>query len=80
MPDLMNYKAFQRSHWKRIKMTDMLEKTFKELKRRTKVVIISPNEGPFLRLAVSILMDINKEWVTSKRYLSIEMEQVMGTG
>ncbi|VUT28188.1 MAG: Transposase, Mutator family [Candidatus Syntrophoarchaeum sp. GoM_oil] len=38
MPDLMNYKAFSRSHWRRIKTTNMVERINKELKRRSRVV------------------------------------------
>jgi transposase-like protein len=74
LPGLMNFKAFPKSHWKRIRTTNGLERINKELKRRTRVVGAFPNDDSFLRLAVSILIDINEEWVTGKRYLSMDEE------
>jgi transposase-like protein len=74
LPGLMNFKAFPKSHWKRIRTTNGLERINKELKRRTRVVGAFPNDDSFMRLAVSILIDINEEWVTGKRYLSIDAE------
>ena len=52
----------------------MMERVNKELKRRTKVVGAFPNEESLLRLVGSILMDINEEWVTGRRYLTMEGE------
>ena len=46
----------------------------RELKRRTKVVGVFPNEESLLRLAGSIPMDINEEWVTGRKYLTMEGE------
>jgi len=72
--DLWNYKAFPKSHWKRIRTTNGMERINKELKRRSRVVGAFPNDQSFLRLAVSILIDINEEWVTGRRYLSWDEE------
>ena len=44
-----------------------MERVNKELKRRTKVVGAFPNEESLLRLAGSILMEINEEWVTGRK-------------
>jgi transposase-like protein len=44
------------------------------LKRRTKIVGVFPNEEALLRLVGSILMDVNEEWVTGRRYLTVERE------
>ncbi|MDN7025656.1 IS256 family transposase [Methanoculleus sp. FWC-SCC1] len=74
LPGLMSYTAFPKNHGKRIRTTNMMERINKELKRRTKVVGAFPNEDALLRLAGSILMDINEEWVTGRRYLTIEKE------
>jgi transposase-like protein len=52
----------------------MVERVNSELKRRTKVVGVFPNEESLLRLVGSILMDINEEWVTGRRYLTMEKE------
>jgi putative transposase len=68
--DLWNYRAFPKSHWKRIRTTNGMERINKELKRRSRVVGAFPNDQSFMRLGVSILIDINEEWLTAKRYLS----------
>ena len=70
--DLWNYKAFPKDHWKRIRTTNGLERINKELKRRSRVIGAFPNDGALLRLAVAILMDINEEWLTGRKYLSME--------
>uniref|UniRef100_UPI00374CA748 transposase n=1 Tax=Methanoculleus nereidis TaxID=2735141 RepID=UPI00374CA748 len=74
LPGLMSYTAFPKQHGKRIRTTNMMEWVNRELKRRTKVVGAFPNEESLLRLVGSILMDINEEWVTGRRYLTMERE------
>lgn len=74
LPGLMNYKAFPKSHWKRIRTTNAMERINKELKRRSKVVGAFPNSESLLRLAVSILIDMNEDWITGRRYLSMDEE------
>jgi transposase-like protein len=71
---LMNYRAFPPEHWKKIRTTNLLERVHKEVKRRTKKVGAFPNEESLLRLAVSILIDINEEWTLGNRYLSVKNE------
>ena len=71
---LWNYKSFPRSHWKRIRTTNGLERINKELKRRSRVVGAFPSDESFMRLGVSILIDINEEWMTTKRYLSMDVD------
>jgi transposase-like protein len=70
--DLWNYKAFPRSHWRKIRTTNSLERINKELKRRSRVAGAFSNDESLLRLAVCIMIDINEEWITGKRYLSLE--------
>lgn len=70
--DLWNYKAFPRQHWRRIRTTNGVERINKELKRRSRSVGAFSNDESLLRLAVCILMDINEEWITGKKYLSLE--------
>jgi putative transposase len=70
--DIMNYMQFPESHWKKIRTTNMMERTNKELKRRSKVVGAFPSQGSVLRLAVSILIDINEDWITGNKYIIME--------
>lgn len=71
---LWNYKAFPREHWRRIRTTNGLERINKELKRRSRVIGAFPSDQSFMRLGVSILIDINEEWMTTRKYLSMDIE------
>jgi transposase-like protein len=71
---LWNYKSFPASHQRKIKTTNGLERINKELKRRTRVVGAFPSDQSFMRLGISILIDINEEWMTTKKYLSMEID------
>jgi len=71
---LWNYRLFPREHWRRIRTTNGLERINKELKRRTRVVGAFPSDQSFMRLGISILIDINEEWMISKKYLSMEKD------
>ena len=71
---LWNYRSFPRNHWRRIRTTNGLERINKELKRRTRVVGAFPSDQSFMRLGVSILIDINEEWMTTKKYLSMDTD------
>lgn len=70
--DLWNYKAFPRPYWRLIRTTNMLERINKELKRRSRGMGAFSNDQSLLRVAVCIMMDINDDWITGKRYLSLE--------
>ncbi len=70
--DLWNYKSFPRPHWRRIRTTNGLERIHKELKRRSRVSGAYSNDQSLLRVAVCIMIDINEDWITGKRYLSLE--------
>jgi putative transposase len=70
--DVMNYMQFPEKHWKKLRTTNMMERTNKEVKRRTRVVGAFPDKQSVLRLAVSILIDINEDWITGNKYIVIE--------
>ncbi len=70
-PDLCAFAAFPPAHWKKVWSTNPLERVNKEIKRRTNVVGIFPNEAGVLRLAGSVLIEVHDEWqVAERRYLS----------
>mgnify|MGYP003510767734 FL=1 len=70
--DVMNYMQFPQNHWRRIRTTNMMERTNKEIKRRSRVVGAFPSQESVLRLVVSILIDINEDWITGNRYIVME--------
>jgi putative transposase len=45
-----------------------------QLKRRTRVAGAFPNDESFMSMGVSLLIDINEEWLTTKKYLSMDLE------
>lgn len=72
--DLWNYKAYPRVHWKRIRTTNVIERINKELKRRSRPVGAFPSDNSLMRLAGCIMININEEWITGKKYLSMDEE------
>jgi len=72
LPGLLNYTAFPKAQGKRLRTTNVMERANKELKRRTRVVGAFPSEHALMRLAGAILRDINEEWGTGKRYLTMD--------
>ena len=69
--DITAFAAFPQAHWRKIWSTNPLERVNKEIKRRTNVVGIFPNEAAVVRLAGSVLLEVHDEWqITERRYLS----------
>ena len=50
----------------------MMERTNKEIKRRSRVVGAFPSQESELRLVVSILIDMNEDWITGNWYIVME--------
>jgi putative transposase len=60
------------SHRQRLRTTNMEERLNRELKRRTRVATLFPNEDSLLRLVTAVLMEVSEEWETGKRYVTFE--------
>ena len=61
-----------RAHHKHLKSTNLLERLNEELKRRTHVIRIFPNEASCLRLVRALAVEQHEEWLEGARYLDME--------
>jgi putative transposase len=61
-----------KEHHKHLKSTNVLERLNQELKRRTQVIRIFPNEASALRLLRALAVEIHEGWLESPRYLNME--------
>jgi putative transposase len=61
-----------KEHHKHLKSTNVLERLNQELKRRTQVVRIFPNEASCLRLIRALAVEIHEDWLETHRYLNME--------
>jgi putative transposase len=74
--DLCAFASFPQAHWTKIWSNNPLERVNAEIKRRTRVVGIFPNDAAVLRLVTAVCVEQHDEWLASeRRYLS---EQSMG--
>jgi len=60
---------------RRLRTTNMLERIHREIKRRTRVATLFPNEAALLRLVTAILAEVSEEWESGRKYLTLEVDQ-----
>ena len=71
IPDGLTVFSFPEAHWRRIRTVNSLERVCKEIRRRTRVACIFPNEASCLRRVSAVLMEISETWETGRIYLSL---------
>ena len=69
--DALTYLSYPGSHHAKVRTTNMLERLFKEVKRRTRVVGVFPNESSAATLATEIALRSSEEWAL-RRYLTMD--------
>lgn len=74
IPEGLTVFSFPASHRRRLRTANSLERLSREIKRRTRVVSIFPNEAACLRLISAILMEIDEAWQTQRIYLTLETD------
>ena len=72
IPEGLTVFAFPVEHRRKIRTTNGLERVSQEVRRRTRVVRIFPNEASCLRLISAVLMEIDEAWQTGRTYLKFE--------
>lgn len=70
--DVLAFMSFPKAHRTQIHSTNPLERLNAEVKRRTDVVGIFPNEAVITRLVGALLLEQNDEWQLQRRYMALE--------
>ena len=72
-PDVLAYMTFPKEHRTKLHSTNPIERLNGEIKRRTNVVGIFPNEAAITRLIGAILLEQNDDWAVQRaRYMTLE--------
>ncbi len=72
VPEALTVLGCPPPHRRRLRTTNGLERLNKEIKRRTRVATLFPNEASLLRLVSAVLSEISDEWETQRTYLTME--------
>ena len=71
--ETFSFYRFPLGHHKHIKSTNMLERLNEEIRRRTRVVRIFPNEASCLRLIRALAVEMHENWIEAHRYLDMKL-------
>lgn len=66
-----------KDYWKKLRTSNVIENLHKQIRRRTKVCGLFPNDKSALRLISSICIDISEDWETGRRYLKEENTEII---
>ena len=77
--DVLAYMSFPKEHRAKLHSTNPIERLNGEIKRRTDVVGIFPNDEAIIRLVGALLLEQNYEWAVQRaRYMTLETIAPMG--
>src|SRR5689334_12723773 len=71
IPEGLAVFALPRPHRRRLRTSNMPERLNEELKRRTRVAGLFPNDASLLRLVSAVLMEVSEDWETNRKYLTM---------
>jgi transposase-like protein len=71
LPESLTVFCLPQAHRVKMRTTNLLENLNKQVKRRTRVATLFPNEASCLRLISAVLMELSEEWETGKVYLNM---------
>lgn len=72
IPEGLTVFDYPQDHWLKIRTSNLLERVSQEIKRRTRVIRIFPNQASCLRLVSAVLMEISEDWETGIIYLNFD--------
>jgi putative transposase len=75
--ETLTYFSLPQAHHKNMKSTNMLERFNEEIKRRTRVVRIFPNEASCLRLVTALVVEQHESWQQDNRYINMMLLKEM---
>jgi transposase-like protein len=74
LPEGLTVFRFPSNHWRRIRTANGVERLNKEIRRRSRVATLFPNEASCLRLVTAVVMEISEEWQTNRIYLRLNQD------
>ena len=72
IPEALTVFSFPAAHRRKLRTNNGLERLDKEIKRRTRVATLFPNEASLLRLVLAVLSEISADWETQRSYLNMK--------
>ncbi len=72
VPESLSVFALPSEHRRMLRTTNVLERLNKEIKRRTRVATLFPNESSLLRLVSAVLNEVSEEWESGRVYLTLQ--------
>jgi len=74
IPEGLTVFSFPAAHQRRLRTANGLERLNREVRRRSRVAVLFPNEASCLRLVTAIVMEISEDWETGRTYLHLAMD------
>jgi putative transposase len=74
LPEGLTVFGFPPNHWRRLRTSNCVERLNREIRRRSRVATLFPNEASCLRLVTAVIMEISEEWQTGRTYLRLDQD------